>query len=332
MTNGNSSMKRALLSSLAYLLCIIYSNGATAASGIESIDELPLVALGQLSHKDGAIEVNGQKIIRDSATIVAKESDGRTARLRQGDYVAVAGDVVEPGKSLATSIIILNEEYVDGASPTYVRAEIDRATSDGFAYSANSKIDLTPSMHEGGSSSGFSTGDIAEFSGISVDGLLLASAATSLTRSASVTSGRLGSSVRGIRGSGVRGIRGSGVRGIRGSGVRGIRGSGVRGIRGSGVRGIRGSGVRGIRGSGVRGIRGSGVRGIRGSGVRGIRGSGVRGIRGSGVRGIRGSGVRGIRGSGVRGIRGSGVRGIRGSGVRGIRGSGVRGIRGSGAR
>jgi hypothetical protein len=268
---------------LATLLVITFPLAASAQGGMNKIAELPLVAMGPAVYSDSKLTVNGQTIIRDGQTTIAAEDGARPSRIRQGDYIAVTGDIMESGISLATTILVLNEEYVDGASPTYLRAIIDDVSDSGIARSANSQVDFTPSLSQTDLTN-ISSGNVVEFVGFNANDLMVATTTVSLGTTPAMNDGRLGSSVTAIRGSGVRAIRGSGVRAIRGSGVRAIRGSGVRAIRGSGVRAIRGSGVRAIRGSGVRAIRGSGVRAIRGSGVRAIRGSGVRAIRGSGVR------------------------------------------------
>ena len=331
MTINITHVKLWLAAFVLSLVCSVPALSAASASSNAILGEIPLVALGPAAFKEGRLTVNGQIIVRDNHTEIATENESASTRIRQGDYLAVAGDLMGSGRSLATTILILDEDYVDGSSPTYLRAQIDSASSTGKAYSSESVIDLGPSLFQT-NISGLGRGDIAEFSGISVDGLLIASETSLVERGQSITSGRLLSSVRGARGTGVRGARGTGVRGARGTGVRGARGTGVRGARGTGVRGARGTGVRGARGTGVRGARGTGVRGARGTGVRGARGTGVRGARGTGVRGARGTGVRGARGTGVRGARGTGVRGARGTGVRGARGTGVRGARGTGVR
>ncbi len=341
----SSSIKQLLFIALLMLplSSIADPSGADLPSVAVGADhgDVPLISVGMIQEIDlenSSVVVNGQTIVVDMATEL-QTSDAihfgylSLGQLEQRDYVAIFGELIEPGLSLATIISLESSEYTQGASPAYIKAIVsDSDFTSATATSGSTFIDFSASLHSTDNTA-ISDGDTVEFFGTAIDSLLSATyIRNSSNQAGSAAQAIRGSGVRAIRGSGVRAIRGSGVRAIRGSGVRAIRGSGVRAIRGSGVRAIRGSGVRAIRGSGVRAIRGSGVRAIRGSGVRAIRGSGVRAIRGSGVRAIRGSGVRAIRGSGVRAIRGSGVRAIRGSGVRAIRGSGVRAIRGSGVR
>ena len=260
---------------LVAVLGFAWPLSSAAQRGLDSIAEIPLVAIGPASYSDSKLTVNGQIIVRDGQTTIESESGPRPSRVRQGAYVAVAGDVLEPGKALATSIVVLDEEYVDGASPTYLRAMIDNITSSGLAYSANTTVDITPSLFQP-EIANIANGDLVEFTGFNSNDLMVATNGLMLGNTTSISSGRLGSEVAAIRGSGARAIRGSGARAIRGSGARAIRGSGARAIRGSGARAIRGSGARAIRGSGARAIRGSGARAIRGSGARAIRGSGLR--------------------------------------------------------
>jgi len=265
--------------SLALAMALIASLAQASAT-----EEPPLIAVGPLASfaEDGvSLQVNSQSFYLDEESLVL-DSEGNLESVSIGDYIAINGDLVSPGASYASTVVILDESYVPGSSPEYLRviiSSVDHAT--GVASSGNTIIDFNGALHNA-SLSAISEGDIAQFYGTAHSEVIWALSAGVDVNTTGTTDSN--NTVAGLRGSGVRGLRGSGVRGLRGSGVRGLRGSGVRGLRGSGVRGLRGSGVRGLRGSGVRGLRGSGVRGLRGSGVRGLRGSGVRGLRGSGVR------------------------------------------------
>jgi hypothetical protein len=231
-------------------------------------EDQPLIAVGPLSSfgEDGAsLTINNQNFLIDRDSLIV-DSEGNLHVATVGDYVAINGELVDSGNSYASTVVVLDESYVPGSSPEYLRvivSSVDHST--GLASSGDTIIDFNGALHNAALSQ-ISEGDIAEFYGTTHSEIVWAiSAATDFNQTATNSST---TSVTGLRGSGVRGLRGSGVRGLRGSGVRGLRGSGVRGLRGSGVRGLRGSGVRGLRGSGVRGLRGSGVRGLRGSGVR----------------------------------------------------------------
>ena len=223
-------------------------------------DDIPLIAIGPISKIDLAsntITVNGQRLIFDSQT--STHTDGSSSQgiaglalLNTTDYVQIGGDVMDPGLSLATSVEVLNESYVEGSSAAYVRAIIGKhASSIGHAYSGQSVIDYTSALSTS-LLSNFSENDVVEFAGTSVGGTFLASSTTSISENYScVTAGR-GSGTRAGRGSGTRAGRGSGTRADDESGVLAGRGSGTRAGRGSGTRAGRGSGTRAGRGSGTR--------------------------------------------------------------------------------
>jgi hypothetical protein len=246
LSGKTTNIAQLIVSAVIVLMPIAAQSGVVESLGYSVItdsssDDVPLLAIGAISSVDdslGHVIVNGQTIIFDSQTIV-EGSDATTAglagirQLTVGDHVAIAGEIVDPGTSLATLVLQLEESYVAGDSPAYLRAIIDEISpSTAIAESGSSIIDLSSASPEE-----LSLGTEAEFFGFAYDNTFVASASASVQR---------------IRGSGVRRIRGSGVRRIRGSGVRELEDAAVQRIRGSGVRRIRGSGVRRIRGSGVR--------------------------------------------------------------------------------
>ena len=183
---------------------LIASFASIASNAFEGLD-VPLVAIGEAdvsSLGTYSLSVNGQKFVFDDHTVTAIENSTKSgngpsgARLiRDGDYVAVSGELMDPGVTLATTIIILDEAYVDGASPTYVRAIIDGVDSSGYAYSRDSAVDYTASLYE---TQSIQPGDVVEFEGVSVEGVMLAT---------STLSGQRSSGLRGQRSSGLRGQR-----------------------------------------------------------------------------------------------------------------------------
>ncbi len=233
-----------------------------ALSGIHQIesqnDDIPLLAVGPISNIDAennTFSINGQLFITDAQTEVADQTS-------VGDYVAVGGEIMNPGISLATTVVAIDDDYIAGASPAYIRVIIENIEPAlARATSGASKLDYSASLHADVT---ISQNEEVEFFGSAFGDHFFAFTVT--THSTTPSNGQ--SNLQNIRGSGLRNIRGSGLRNIRGSGLRNIRGSGLRNIRGSGLRNIRGSGLRNIRGSGLRNIRGSGLRNIRGSGLR----------------------------------------------------------------
>jgi hypothetical protein len=236
---------------------IIFAYGASAApqasSGyyVVALDnqyETPLLAIGQVTTIDttnNTAQVNGQTILLDSQSQVTSTSNISygIGALEIGDHVAVSGDLVDPGFSLATNIIVFDDTYVAGDSSAYARVLIDSLDeSIAKATSGSTSIDLV-------------NVDSSEvLAGIELEAFGSAYGNTFSAESISILSlaDEGESNLQKIRASGVRKIRASGVRKIRASGVRKIRASGVRKIRASGVRKIRASGVRKVRASGVR--------------------------------------------------------------------------------
>ena len=248
----------------------VYQSDAYAVSGETEADDVPMLAIGpvsSISAEDQAISVNGQTFSIDSIT----EFDGTTlSELSQGDYVAVGGELMDAGQSLATVVLALDESYAAGSSVSYLRViSGDNNSSLASFSSGESVVDYSGAVAQAGLG-GLETGSEVELFGSSYGDLFVANDATILGSAYETNR---------IRGSGGRRIRGSGGRRIRGSGGRRIRGSGGRDLEAAATQRIRGSGGRRIRGSGGRRIRGSGGRRIRGSGGRRIRGSGGRDFR-----------------------------------------------------
>ena len=255
-----ASFKRIAVATVASISAIS-ANWAFASNNSFDEDIIPLIAIGpaNLEKVAGytALSVNGQEIIVDSQTQMMTRrgsSDdlalSKASRIEAGDYLEVYGEPVDVGQALGTIIVIRDEQYVDGASETYLAAIVGSTGTDGYAYSNGSMIDLTAALYDQ-RAQGITEGEIVELYGTNIGDTLLASKANSVGRGISDAYSQL----TGLRGSsGIRGLRGSsGIRGLRGSsGLRGLRGSsGIRGLRGSsGIRGLRGSsGLRGLRGS-----------------------------------------------------------------------------------
>ena len=97
---------------------------------------IPLLALGPVSSIDkasAAISILGQVVVVDSVTqTVVLGEQLNTANglsglmlLNAGDYVAVAGEVMDPGRHLGTVLIRMPTPYIDGATPVYVRTIVE---------------------------------------------------------------------------------------------------------------------------------------------------------------------------------------------------------------
>ena len=167
----------------------LFAVGAIAIFGFSSAssainDEAPLVALGPavISDATGTVKlsINGQDIVFDAATLTSTESGSTEAPgydgvelLNSGQYVAVFGDNIEPGASLATDIIILEDTFVEGASKAYVQAIINDVTSAGYAFSDETTIDFTGTLYDGALQN-LSAGDIVSVLGTSANGVIIA--------------------------------------------------------------------------------------------------------------------------------------------------------------
>ena len=210
-----------------------------------------LVAIGRVDSVDStfsSITILGQEIFVIETTL-ALGSVGELPEV--GAYVAVSGELLTPGKAVASAVVSVPAVYIEGVSPTYVRALTETIEAaphikiagelridTGNAYWPNEQAEsaLTATIEAVGYAS---NGELIAFSARIVPGQAIG---TPQEESVNINSG---SDLAGIHGSGLRGIHGSGLRGINGSGLRGINGSGLRGINGSGLRGINGSGLRG---------------------------------------------------------------------------------------
>jgi hypothetical protein len=214
-----------------------------------SFDELPLLAVGPISEvsTDGNIvEVLGQSvIIDDKTTFITFDLNGALVSIdegvknldyfNKGDYIAVAGDLIDPGLQLGTILIKLPRRFIDGASPVYVRAILDSVDlSVGRASSGNTLIDVTATLHNTRNLS-TQSGNVVEYFGYTYANYQ-SLVATSGNIVETIKQDSLASQQAGTSGSGLRGSSGSGLRGSSGSGLRGSSGSGLRGSSGSGFR------------------------------------------------------------------------------------------------
>ena len=219
---------------LAASILIVIAGMLPITSYAFDADETPLLAVGPalITNTDGLVlSVNGQRIIYDSQTITAIENSSSSDTgfagielIQAGDYLVVAGELMGPGTSLATTIVVLDEVYTDGASPTYLRVIVDAISSDGYAFSDATSVDYTGTLYSN-ELAGLAVGDVVEFSGVNSEGVLVALEGYLGDRDGGAV---IDSNILGQRHSGIRGQRHSGLRGQRHSGVRGQRHSGLR--------------------------------------------------------------------------------------------------------
>jgi hypothetical protein len=327
------------------LVCLLALPSLAAAQHRAALG--PVEAFGKSS---STITVLGQTFAISDATRIAingrQISAGEVSNLiSRGQRVYVEG-IDLTGQSLATSIDVVRDPYVAGATAVHLLGKISEfSPTSGFIRIGSLRIDSTSIDPE--LMGKLQVGSTVQISGIQpspngrVVGPIQLSIAGSGLRVESI--GGSGAQVQSIGGSGKFSIGGSGaqIKSIGGSGKLSIGGSGtqLQSIGGSGtqLQSIGGSGtqLQSIGGSGtqLQSIGGSGKLSIGGSGaqLQSIGGSGTLSIGGSGtqLQSIGGSGTLSIGGSGkqIQSIGGSGneIQSIGGSGIqtRSIGGSGL---------
>ncbi len=145
----------------------IHLNGSTHYSQSDeqsSIDfePIPLVAVAPIDNitiDNSMISVNGQDVIFDEQTVLLTRNNtgqfitltGLDAikNLAVGNYIAIAGELIDPGQQLATIVIQLNVPYVDGASPIFLSAILNYVSQNvGEARSGKSTIIYSGALHD----------------------------------------------------------------------------------------------------------------------------------------------------------------------------------------
>jgi hypothetical protein len=135
-------------------------------SGLKSVvllEPLPVVAIGPISKvsaKSNVISVLGQNIILDDQTLTISIKNGAATptihknslnSLNEGDYIVVAGEVMDSGNSLGTILIKLATSFVDGSSPVYVRGALSSVSPTiSAANSGKTEIDYSSALYEDG--------------------------------------------------------------------------------------------------------------------------------------------------------------------------------------
>ena len=202
--------------------------------------------------------------------------------LSVGAYVVVTGDRNAAGALVATSVKVLPDAYVAGASEVYLLGTVDRsAPSAGLVQIGGLKILVSQAL-SANSNRSFAVGDEIEVLGTQA-----------------LSKGAVWATVaQAIQGTGVQAIQGTGALAIQGTGALAIQGTGVQAIQGTGVQAIQGTGVQAIQGTGALAIQGTGALAIQGTGKLAIQGTGALAIQGTGAQAIQGTGKRAIQGTG----------------------------------
>ena len=223
-----------------------------------------LISIGTIESFDQAnnlLVVAGQNTFIPRNTQLIDASSGKSSSLgfngkdihdlHIGRHVAVAGDIIGLGQSIATFVVLIPTPAARGTSLVYVRGILQESNPNSRELViGNTKLDL--GIVRSSDYDNLSPGDLLEVVGYDAGpGQLTVTGLSKLAPQDPLTTGNpapqdtaLSSGLNGIHGSGLKGIHGSGLKGIHGSGLKGIHGSGLKGIHGSGLKGIHGSGLK----------------------------------------------------------------------------------------
>lgn len=214
----------------------------------------------------------------------------KTAGLSVGAYVVVIGNRDSGGMLVATSVRLLPDPYVAGASQVYLQGAIDRYSAAAGLVQIGELKALVSQALSAESAGSFSTGDVIELVGTQA-----------VSRGPVWATG-----VRAIQGTGANAIQGTGALAIQGTGALAIQGTGVNAIQGTGALAIQGTGALAIQGTGALAIQGTGAQAFQGTGKLAIQGTGALAIQGTGALAIQGTGTQAIQGTGRLAIQGTG--------------------------
>lgn len=197
-----------------------------------------------------------------------------TSGLAVGSYVVVAGDRDSRGMLVASSVRVLTDSYVAGASQVYLLGAVDRYSAlAGLVQIGDLKVLVSQAL-SADSNKSFAVGDLVEIVGTQA-----------------VSKGPVwATSAQAIQGTGSQAIQGTGSLAIQGTGALAIQGTGADAIQGTGTQAIQGTGTLAIQGTGALAIQGTGKLAIQGTGKQAIQGTGKQAIQGTGVRAIQGTG------------------------------------------
>jgi hypothetical protein len=221
----------------------------------------------KVASKSATLTVLGQ-------TFLLPAKAAKAAALSVGAYVVVAGDLDSRGTLVATSVKVLPDAYVPGATQIYLQGAVDRySAAAGLVQIGDLKILVSQALSTNAMQS-FLTGDVVELVGTQA-----------------VSRGPVwATTVHAIQGTGALAIQGTGALAIQGTSSLAIQGTGALAIQGTGALAIQGTGVQAIQGTGSLAIQGTGKLAIQGTGALAIQGTGTQAIQGTGKLAIQGTG------------------------------------------
>ena len=296
---------------------------AVSFSSLASAAPLAIGTVDQVDSRTSSIVVLGQKYSVASAKLIAGNKSYPAIQgvrfLSQQSLVWVDGEIAKDGTAKVSSITVLPEANVPGATQVFVAGVVTAVDRTGKVKIGGLTIDTTPTV--GASNTTIKVGDKLEFLGTQpvANGLFVANALAPLR-------------VQGVGGTGAQGVGGTGRTGVGGTGAQGVGGTGAQGVGGTGAQGVGGTGAQGVGGTGAQGVGGTGRTGVGGTGAQGVGGTGAQGVGGTGAQGVGGTGAQGVGGTGAQGVGGTGAQGVGGTGRTGVGGTGAQGVGGTGAQ
>ncbi len=282
--------------------CVVTSLFLAAASfsSLASADPLAVGTIEKIDRANATITVLGQKYSVGTSKLIAGSKSYPAiygAQLLVADAVVwVDGTLTKDGKAKVSTINVLPETNVPGATQVYVAGVVSAVSLTGAVKVGSLTIDTTPII-----GASFRVGETVAFVGTQPvpNGVLVANALAPL----------------GVGGTGAAGVGGTGAAGVGGTGAAGVGGTGAAGVGGTGAAGVGGTGKSGVGGTGAAGVGGTGAAGVGGTGAAGVGGTGATGVGGTGKSGVGGTGAAGVGGTGKSGVGGTGVAGVGGTGA-----------------
>jgi len=257
VNKSNKNLMRLVV--LFALSCASFASSAAQTVVVGPVEKVANQATG--------LTVLGQKFSLPAK--VAKPSG-----LVAGAYVVISGDRASNGALVATSIKVLPDTYVPGASQVYLMGAVDRySAAAGLIQVGDLKILVSQAISTDVTGT-FAAGDVVEVVGTQA-----------------VPKGAVwATTAQAIQGTGAQAIQGTGALAIQGTGSLAIQVTGADAIQGTGALAIQGTGALAIQGTGALAIQGTGKLAIQGTGKQAIQGTGALAIQGTGARAIQGTG------------------------------------------
>ena len=308
--------------------CAVAALGASALVGSAYANTLTVGPVEQVNLKNSTIVVLGQTyVVGSHATVLRSKSSSSSivslGSISAGELVSISGTETTTGSTQVSSVVVLPQQNVPGATVLQVTGIASSVDSVGQTHIGKLAVDITSTL----------TSDSVPVSAgalVSIVGTQPTSKATFVAQHIQ-SAGVGGTGSDGVGGTGSLGVGGTGSLGVGGTGSLGVGGTGSLGVGGTGSKGVGGTGSMGVGGTGSLGVGGTGSLGVGGTGSLGVGGTGSLGVGGTGSKGVGGTGSMGVGGTGSLGVGGTGSLGVGGTGSLGVGGTGSKGVGGTGS-